>query len=217
MSASFEDSSTYIMEENLPVHLSGVDLSRYRSRELSGPEMVRLFDHIAGCEDCRERVATLEERQASARAFVAAVAERVPPSKHLTYRQKAGLVDQTLARNESDAVTNHIRYCTDCAVEVRNLEHLKAELGFAVGKTAIRQPFRESWRAAFDWRMALAAAGAVAAAIVLIYGVPKRGEVAQQPSGPADHHRATGAGGSNATAGGGGAGSRWQKILCPSC
>src|SRR5215471_16155239 len=164
-------------EADLPVHLSEHDVRRYREGDLSGTELVDVLDHIAACSFCCGLAGSGEEQRASALKFVAAVTKLAPELNHLTYDQKAGFVDQTLSADQRRIAASHLRYCTDCALEVKRLHELKSELG-ASTRGGLWGRLGQRWNGLFGMKAVLALAGVVACAVLLVRQEPKGHEIA---------------------------------------
>src|SRR5258708_33416286 len=88
-------------------HLSEEQRRQYRARSLLAEDLLGASDHIAGCEICRERVATPDELHAGVEAFQA-VLETEGVSTHLAYEEIASHADLQLIGEEVARVQAHI-------------------------------------------------------------------------------------------------------------
>lgn len=103
-------------------HLSLDQLAKVRERSLAGPELLAADDHLAVCEECREKLGALSmaasgwaEVAGAMRAAAATAAEHVSYELLQTYVEGNGLPVER-ARLES-----HLAECVDCRNEARDL------------------------------------------------------------------------------------------------
>ena len=130
----------------MPEHLLEEQIARYRGRQTSPEELLRIDDHISGCARCRELLAmevgaasrggntsSLPVQPASSQSPNTA-AWRKPTRKvvtlaeHLSFEQLEAFVDRKMSKEKRDAVKAHIEECQECREDLRDLNTFKAEL-----------------------------------------------------------------------------------------
>lgn len=111
-------------------HLSRQHAEDYRQRVLPEEDLLAVDDHLAACEECRQRVGENIESAAVVSDFhhrlVSNVHELDPD--HISYEQLVKLVDDELRQNERDALQIHMEVCESCAKEANELRVFRAEL-----------------------------------------------------------------------------------------
>src|SRR5262245_11110506 len=98
-------------------HLTQADVDQYRRRALSGPEVLRVTDHIARCEPCRE---TLRAKVDIARAHAAIARDLHWSAEHLSEEIIEAYVDRALDSDERRRAAEHLAQCGSCAQDVRD-------------------------------------------------------------------------------------------------
>jgi hypothetical protein len=134
-------------------HITDADIERFRRRQLPGDALVAFGDHLAGCGDCRNRLA---ERGDTAAAVVSLQEALVGGGDdHIPESEIHSFIDGGLDAETRAAVSAHLAHCPACADEVRHLREFVVALG---RPTRSRSP----------WRYGALAAAAV---VVLAVGV----------------------------------------------
>ena len=100
-------------------HLTQAEVDQYSRRELSAPDLLRVADHIAGCEPCREKLRAQVDIS-SAQAAIARDLDR--SAEHLSEEMIAAYVDRTLDSHERRLAAAHLAQCGSCAQDVQDLE-----------------------------------------------------------------------------------------------
>jgi len=120
-------------------HLSRDATLRYRKRTLRHDELIAASDHLAVCPECREKLATT--RELSQRLdFLRAELNSSVNSDHVSYPEMEGYVDKSLNASRLLAVDEHLKTCTTCTEELRELESYKARLINSAKSTRIPLP-----------------------------------------------------------------------------
>lgn len=114
----------------------------YSERTLAAEALLRVADHLAGCEDCRGKL-RLAGRSAEAFAEL-----RQAMESHLSADQLQQLIDGTLDASTRAAVQQHLAWCAECHSDVQALRDF-AKAQQATAKLA---------RPAHTWWLAAAAA-----------------------------------------------------------
>lgn len=158
-----------------PEHLTDEQFAQYRSRTLPPVELLEADEHIAGCDACRDRLYQEAGAGMQLRELKAELAG------HLDYDQIAACADGSFPPD----VAQHLEECDMCRAEVDDLTLFRTEL-----KNAPRAPIQMPARR-IPWRMAVAAAVLLAAAVTVWYvrqtGAPPPGiAVAPQPPAPTE-------------------------------
>ena len=148
-------------------HLSTQRVEEYLQRVLPEADLLAVDNHLAACEECRQRVGANIEVGTVLSDFHHRLVSDVPEiaSDHLSYEQLEALVDSELKKGEHDALQIHLEVCESCAEEVSDLREFRAKL---LGSTkeeksrAKKTGFSERFRSLIDgqrlsFRLAFAA------------------------------------------------------------
>ena len=128
----------------------------YATGTLNETETLEFRDHLSGCEDCREEMATVEELKAELEIHGKAYLDDHPPAGQLVAAVRGELGDE-----KTEKVRRHLSICAACAVETAWIRGESA----AVGDAAVtRARARSPWATAAPW-------GWVAAAAILAIAV----------------------------------------------
>jgi hypothetical protein len=154
----------------MTAHLTDEQLQHYRARSLAAAELLEASAHLADCEDCRTRVASLAELRSAIDSIRAGLT-----IQHPTYDEMAAHIDG----HESDFVESHVRECEPCAADLHELRRLQEEI-------AAGQVKRRNWRFRLPVPI-FAVAAAAAALVVAVLLIPRKpNEVARvEPPPPA--------------------------------
>jgi DNA-binding CsgD family transcriptional regulator len=124
-------------------HLSREATLRYRMRTLPHDELIAASDHLAVCPECREKLATT--RELSQRLdFLRTELNSSVNSDHVSYPDMEGYVDKSLNASRLLAIDEHLKTCTTCTEELRELESYKARLMDPAKSTRILLPWLRS-------------------------------------------------------------------------
>src|SRR5262249_41826807 len=128
----------------------------YSTGMLPEDQLLRMEDHLRGCDDCRARLSPLK-------ALSAADAGHLPASLIATWPRSSKL----LAGIERSLVESHLRACGSCraTLEFAGYEPVLAALPAPVRAKVVAMPAR---RRAWAWAFGVSAAAAAAAAFILI-------------------------------------------------
>jgi anti-sigma factor ChrR (cupin superfamily) len=155
-------------------HLSRQRAEEYRQRVLPEAELLAVDNHLATCEECRQRIGANIEIEAVVSDFHRRLVSDVDAleSDHLSYEQLVTLVDDELKQNERDALQIHMEVCNSCVEEVNELRAFRAELLRSTVKEtvrAVKPSFSEKIRSLIDsQRLSFRHAFAGALALLLI-------------------------------------------------
>lgn len=110
-------------------HLSDDELAGYRSRIAAPKDLIAVSDHLSSCDDCYRRF-NVEDRTAATYAFVREYLAGTPETgpDHLLYEQMAGYADGKVDASETEAVKSHIKECSECDADVRDLLRIKQHI-----------------------------------------------------------------------------------------
>jgi len=111
-------------------HLSDDELEQYRSRTASPKELVIASNHLASCDTCYKRFNTQDSTAATyefVRHYLGVTGESSPD--HLLYEQMAGYADESLEAAETEVVREHIKDCSECDSDVKDLLRIKGIAG----------------------------------------------------------------------------------------
>jgi predicted anti-sigma-YlaC factor YlaD len=112
----------------MSAHLSPQELDQYRRRLQSAIDLLAADDHLAECEQCRER---LGEMVPTAQAWQTLRASLSSEGEldHLGYEQLTAYVDEKLNEVQRGVVEKHLDICQMCAAEFQDLRDFSHELG----------------------------------------------------------------------------------------
>jgi len=128
-------------------HLSEEQFANYHGRKLAPADLLAIGDHIAECEECRNRLYERERAAGQLREW------KTDFSRHLEYAEVVSLVEGT----GSPESQQHVHECALCRAEVEDLRRFRSDLT-ATRREPIQMPARSPRR----W-MAIAAAVVLAA------------------------------------------------------
>jgi hypothetical protein len=134
-----------------PTHVTDAEIEQFHRRQLPGDALLPLTDHLAGCDECRRRIAERGDIAMASASLRAALG--IDGDEHVSELEIQALVDGVLDADRQGEILAHIDRCPACAEEVRDLR------AFVAGSIA---PGRGRW----PWTV-----GALAAAAVLVLGV----------------------------------------------
>jgi Putative zinc-finger len=109
-------------------HLSPIQIEDWRQRRLAPNELLRADDHLADCEECRQRIETALSRGAGEMALYAQLSAEAVALPHLSFEQRAGYVDGLLTGDERQMVKDHLVACARCAMVVDDLRAFRNEI-----------------------------------------------------------------------------------------
>lgn len=114
-------------------HLTQKQIEDYSQRLLSGAELLAASDHLAACETCRRRLETLFNSDVT---FIALREETLNPdlTSHLTPGQTANYLDQNLAGEELQIVSDHLIVCEQCVLAVEDLRGFRNDLAMTIDR-----------------------------------------------------------------------------------
>lgn len=165
----------------MTAHLSDEQIRAYRARSLAATELLRVSEHIVGCESCRARIVSPAEAAARVRAVRALLHEETGPV-HLSYEQIETYVDGTMGRDDTSTVEAHARECRSCAADLSEIGGLRRELEVSRVVRGAASRWDNIWKAVLSWRGGLVLAGAACAALAFVLvraPAPQNGNVAE--------------------------------------
>jgi len=154
-------------------HLSEEQVALYRNRSLAAAELLRASQHLAECETCRARIASLGELYAGVEAFRAILDAEAASPAHLTCHEIAAYVDKQLTGEDAAQVEKHAQECRLCAAELAQIEAVKREIEAAEKSPGWFERISSLWRETFAWKGAFVLAGAAACTLVVLLVVRK--------------------------------------------
>jgi hypothetical protein len=129
----------------LSEHLTQTQIEGYGRHALSAAEFLSASRHMRDCEACRLKV----EREFDDEVFFGLKSEVLSPSAetvssfaeqaHLTFERTAAYVDQVLAGEELQVVSDHLTGCEQCAMAVDDLRAFRTQVMPGLGRE-YRQP-----------------------------------------------------------------------------
>ena len=97
-------------------HLTENQVEAFCQRTLPAAELLRLDDHLAKCDSCRQRLAQAEFQQ------------------HLSFEQTADFVDGRLAGENLQMASEHLASCHLCREAVDDLQDFSREVADGLGR-----------------------------------------------------------------------------------
>jgi hypothetical protein len=148
-------------------HLNPEQIAAYRTRALDAAEVLRVSDHLAECNECRELALGETPVASGAMRMRRSLASASEPFPHLTYHQISASVDGQLSGAEAETVKIHARACATCAADLRQLQRLKTDL--EAGRRSAVRPERVPFflQALQSWRVL----GGLAAAVACLFAL----------------------------------------------
>jgi hypothetical protein len=104
-------------------HLSSDQLVKLRAGALAGAELRAADEHLAACEECRDRLAAGWAELAGGMRAAAAAAE-----PHLSFERLQAYVDGNSSPAERMRLESHLLECQSCRGEVNDLKEFAATL-----------------------------------------------------------------------------------------
>lgn len=129
-----------------PIHVADADIERFLRRQLPGSALIAFTDHLAGCGECRHRVAAGSDAAATAAALEDGLGVNEAP--HVADSEIQAFVDGSVGAERRAEISAHLAECPACAEEVRDLSEFAAE-------------FNRSARSRSSWMYGWLAAAAV--------------------------------------------------------
>ncbi|MBO0723397.1 MAG: hypothetical protein J2P41_21415 [Blastocatellia bacterium] len=108
-------------------HLTNTQIESYGRHTLSAIESLSVLDHLAGCEECRQRLEIVhndDEEYLGLKAELLVDEETLSSSVrqgHLTFEEMADLVDAALTGEELQAAVDYLSCCEQCQLAVNDL------------------------------------------------------------------------------------------------
>jgi hypothetical protein len=151
-------------------HLSSEQIVLYRRARLAGAELLAADDHVAGCEECRAKLAGDSEARLASIAQALQSADAI--DDHLTYDQLRAYVDRDAKAEEAADIESHLRACALCRAEVDDLRRFSEQI-----KGPVKRP------ASFPrWLIMGAIAAALVAGMFLVRTRPARNTAESAPA-----------------------------------
>lgn len=109
-------------------HLSTPELEQHRARTLTPDELLRVDEHLSGCDSCRQRFVALAGLPETPLLSLPQWLDSKEASDHLTYDEFAAFVDGTMTEVEREIADSHILSCGSCADEIMNLQAFSRQI-----------------------------------------------------------------------------------------
>lgn len=170
-------------------------ITAYLDAELEPGELDLVVDHLSECEECIAEFHRLKEMRAALRTLpFLEIPERLLPDTH-PGEQLSAYLDGQLDTGEHDFVISHLDFCTDCRLELHELDSARTAIRSLPGLeppeflAVHRQRVdRERWTRR---RVVAAGVGVAAAAAVVVATFGPTTDVADLDINPLfDQHQA---------------------------
>lgn len=103
-------------------------ITAYLDAELQPGELDVIVGHLSECRDCIEEFHRLKEMRAALRTLpYLEIPERLLPDTH-PGEQLSAYLDGQLATAEHDFVISHLDFCTDCRLELHELDSARTAI-----------------------------------------------------------------------------------------
>lgn len=104
-------------------HILDRNLNRYARREADAAEILRIQTHLAACDACRQKLASISGLEKSFAAVRESFAfdELSENEEHLTYEQLEFFLDHKLDAVEQEIVESHLAFCGECEGDLKDL------------------------------------------------------------------------------------------------
>jgi hypothetical protein len=155
-------------------HLSKPQLERLSVRVLPPSELTLSTQHLAICQFCRRQYQGIREmRRGGSIVRITLAPELWLRHEHLEYEQLVALADQTMAAEDLELASLHIKICARCREDMRSFfafrEDIASELKVSYGPTLENKPEKVSWFGwwgGLSWQLRYAAVIALIAVVV---------------------------------------------------
>ena len=123
-------------------HLSADHAEQYRRRVIPPAELLDVDDHLAECEECRQRVGMNFQTETLVADFNHRLLSTagLPESDHASYEQLEALVNGELEDGEPDELQAHLEVCQACTQDLNDLRAFRAELHAVSAEDTKRAP-----------------------------------------------------------------------------
>lgn len=101
-------------------HLLDQNLEQYAAGSLSSLEFLSVDDHLAECDQCRNRLARLRNAEARIGSFLAQFQN--VSIEHLQYEDLEAYVDHTCDETDREIMGSHLQDCLACTQQVSELQ-----------------------------------------------------------------------------------------------
>lgn len=113
----------------MSAHLSNQIIESYRLQKLTPSELLDADDHIGTCERCRELLfleSGLTDTVPLLKSELMSAPELIP--MHLGYLLSSSYLDGQLVEPDIELVQEHLKSCTNCAIDLYDLALFKQAL-----------------------------------------------------------------------------------------
>jgi hypothetical protein len=157
----------------MSAHLSSEVVERFHSQRLTGADKHEIYEHVVGCETCRQRVVTPAVQTAAVNALTDHLLPQAGESFHLDAETIEAFVDDKLNPLDRSTARLHLDDCAECVAEVNDLrESLATMKAMSQADSATHiMASRSRTFSRFSMRIAAAIAliGFVAIALIVIW------------------------------------------------
>jgi hypothetical protein len=105
-------------------HVTEHEIDLFRRRQLPGDRIVTFADHLADCDECRDRLAAAGDTRAALSALQEGLG--IGQDDHIGEDEMQAFVGGGLDRERRAAISEHLAACRACADDVRDLSAFAA-------------------------------------------------------------------------------------------
>ena len=148
------------------MHVTDTEIATFRARQLPADALVAFADHLADCDECRQRTAIVSDARDAERALGEVLGFDQDRDPHVPELEIHAFVDGTVDESRRVAIAAHIASCRACAAEVSDLREF------------IQSSARPTRRRTWTYALAAAAVLVLGAAFGLMMRTPQAVQVA---------------------------------------
>ena len=156
----------------MSAHLSSEVVKRFHAQKLTGADKHQIYEHVLGCETCRQRVATPAVQAAAVNTLTEHLLPQEGEPFHLDEETIEAFVDDKLNPLDRSSARLHLDDCVECSAEVNDLRESLATMK-AMSQPSSTEPHainpRHFPRLSMRVAAAVALIGFVAIAVILIW------------------------------------------------
>src|SRR4051812_45028999 len=145
----------------MSAHLSSEVVERFHAQNLTGADKHQIYEHVLGCETCRQRVVIPIVQAAAVDTLTAHLLPQEGEPFHLDEETIEAFVDDKLNPLDRSTARLHLDDCVECAAEVNDLRESLATMK-AMSQAAPAVPHAAARSARQFPRLSMRVAAAVA-------------------------------------------------------
>ena len=167
-------------------HLTQDQRDRWANRSLSPQELLRLDEHLAGCDSCREELLSAAPALEQIGEVHAALLNAANSPAHLSFELLIRYLEGELEIVDREATESHLALCPVCSGELDDMRRFRAEMStYPARQYAYVKPAGLLERLAL-WRPTVRSVGVLAmasSAMIVIFAIATHAPLIGTPRG----------------------------------